>query len=233
MLHVLLLALLAQTSGQSLAALALSETPALDTAPDLARWRTMHPNERLRPAAYDNEYESQGLWCADSIAEVTLPGGVKATRQAFFYVPSVKPGDALPARQDAGLVNQCRLLALWYEVHDPAGPDGLVKSVSAELSASLGTAEEPSRFKRPDGDWGSGYWNPICSGSARIGVWYWRSIRVATYPNRVRTRACSSSRVLHRRRADYRSTGWAKPLRASRLSEPALLTTAATTGRTD
>jgi hypothetical protein len=120
----------------------------------------MHPNERLKPAAYDNEYESQGLWCAASVAEVALPGGIHATRQAFFYIPPPKPGDALPARQDPSLVQQCRLLALWYEVDKPADPGGLAKSVSAELAASLGSAEEPSRFKRPDGDWGSGYWNP-------------------------------------------------------------------------
>jgi hypothetical protein len=147
--------------AQTLATLVLSETPALDAAPDLARWRTLHPNERLRPAAYDNEYESQGLWCAASVAEVALPGGIHATRQAFFYVPpSAKPGDALPARQDPSLVQQCRLLALWYEVHDPADPGDLAKSISTELAASLGPAEEPSRFKRPDGDWGSGNWNP-------------------------------------------------------------------------
>lgn len=150
--------LFAQT--QSLAGLVLSETPALDTAPDLARWRTTHPDERLRPAAYDNEYESQGLWCAASVAEVALPGGLKATRQAFFYIPPAKPADALPARQDAGLVRQCRLLAVWYEVHDPADPAGLVSAVSAELAASLGSAHELSQFKRPMGDWGSGYWNP-------------------------------------------------------------------------
>jgi hypothetical protein len=153
--------LFAQTNEpQSLAALVLSETPALDTAPDLARWRTLHPNEHLRAAAYDNEYESQGLWCAASVAEVALADGLHATRQAFFYVRPAKAGDALPARQDPGLVRQCRLLALWYEVHDPSDPGGMAKSVSAELSASLGAAEEPSRFKRPDGDWGSGYWNP-------------------------------------------------------------------------
>lgn len=145
---------------RSLAELVLSETPALSTAPDLARWRNLHPNERLKPAAYDNEYESQGLWCAASVAEVALPGGVKATRLAFFYVPVRKPGDALPARQDAGLVQRCRLLALWYEVHDPADTGDLAKSVSAELAASLGSAEEPPRFKRRTDDWGSGYWNP-------------------------------------------------------------------------
>src|ERR1035438_5544469 len=137
---------------RSLAELVLSETPALSTAPDLARWRNLHPNERLKPAAYDNEYESQGLWCAASVAEVALPGGVKATRLAFFYVPVRKPGDALPARQDAGLVQRCRLLALWYEVHDPADTGGLAKSVSAELAASLGSAEEPPRFKRRTDD---------------------------------------------------------------------------------
>jgi hypothetical protein len=153
--------LFAQTNEpQLLAALVLSETPALDTAPDLARWRTLHPDERLRPAAYDNEYESQGLWCAASIAEVALPGGIHATRQAFFYLPSAKTGDALPARQDAGLVQHCRLLALWYEVGNPAGPSSLAKSVSTELAASLGPGEEPSRFKRPIGDWGSGNWDP-------------------------------------------------------------------------
>jgi hypothetical protein len=58
------------------------------------------------------------------------------------------------------LVQQCRLLALWYEVHDPADPGDLAKSVSAELAVSLGSAEEPPRFKRTDGDWGSGNWNP-------------------------------------------------------------------------
>jgi hypothetical protein len=153
--------LLAQTNGpRSLAAIVLSETPALDTIPDLARWRTLHPNERLKPAAYDNEYETQGLWCAASVAEVALPGGGKATRLAFFYVPPWRAGNALPAREDAGLVQRCRLLALWYEVQDPADPGGLTKSVSAELAASLGPAEEPPRFKRADGDWGSGNWNP-------------------------------------------------------------------------
>jgi hypothetical protein len=153
--------LFAQTNEpHSLAAFVLSERPALDTAPDLARWGTMHPNERLRPAAYDNEYETQGLWCAASVAEVALPGGIHATRQAFFYIPLAKPGGALPARRDAGLAQHCRLLALWYEVRDPADPGGLARAVSAELAASLGPAEEPAQFKRPSGDWGSGYWNP-------------------------------------------------------------------------
>ena len=139
----------------------LSEIPALDATPDLAQWRTLHPNERLKPAAYDNEYESQGLWCAASVADVVLPGGVKATRLAFFYTPAWKPGEALPDRQDTGLVQRCRLLALWYEVHEPADSGGLAKSVSAELAASLGPAEELPRFSsKKDGDWGSGYWNP-------------------------------------------------------------------------
>jgi hypothetical protein len=152
--------LLAQTSGpQSLAGLVLSETPALDAVPDLAAWRNRHPNERLKTAAYDNEYESQGLWCAASVAEVILPAGVEATRMAFFYIPPAIPGLALPPRQDAGLVLHCRLLALWYEVHDPADSGGLAKSVSAELASSLGPAEEPPQFRRMDG-WGSGYWNP-------------------------------------------------------------------------
>jgi hypothetical protein len=146
--------------AQSLAGLVLSETPALDAAPDLAQWRSLHPSERLKAAAYDNEYETQGLWCAASVADVALPGGVNATRLAFFYAPSWKPGGALPARQDKGLVERCRLLTLWYKVHDPADPGALAKSVSAELAASLGSAEAPSGFKRTDGDWGSGNWDP-------------------------------------------------------------------------
>jgi hypothetical protein len=164
--HILLLMLtgavnlFAQTNApQSLAGLVLSETPALDAAPDLARWRSLHPNERLKPAAYDNEYESQGLWCAASVAEVGLPAGVKATRLAFFYVPEQKPGSVLPTRQDAGLTRQCRLLAFWYEVHDLADPGGLAKSSSAEIAVLLGSPEEPPPFKRLDG-WGAGYWNP-------------------------------------------------------------------------
>lgn len=96
--------LYAQTFAQakdpgSLAGLVLSEIPALDAAPDLAVWRSLHPNERLKNAAYDNEYETQGLWCAASVAEFALPGGVKATRQAFFYIPSGKPGDLLPGHR--------------------------------------------------------------------------------------------------------------------------------------
>jgi hypothetical protein len=136
--------LLAQ--DQSLATLVLSETPSLDSSPDLAAWRNLHPDEQLKTPAYDNEYESQGLWCAASVA---------GTRQAFFYVPSSKSGDPLPARPDPNLVQQCRLQALWYEVHDPPDPG----SISAELAASLGPATEPPTFKRTDGDWGSGYWN--------------------------------------------------------------------------
>lgn len=133
--------------NQSLAALALSEIPALDISPTLAAWRAQHPAERLKAPAWDNEYESQGLWCASSVA---------ATRQAFFYVPVPKPGDPLPARQDPALTGQCRLLALWYEVPGLADP----KPVAAALAASLGPPAEPSRFKRPYGFWGSGYWTP-------------------------------------------------------------------------
>jgi hypothetical protein len=109
--------LFAQTKRPStLAGLVLSEISELDAALDAAVWRSLHPNERLKNADYDNEYETQGLWCAASVAEFAFPGGVKATRQAFFYVPSGKPGDPLPGHQDASLLRQCRLLALWYEV---------------------------------------------------------------------------------------------------------------------
>jgi len=153
--------LFAQTkSPSSLAGLVLSEISALDAAPDLAVWRSLHPNERLKKADYDNEYETQGLWCAASVGEFAFPGGLTATRQAFFYVPSGKPGDPLPGHEDGSLSRQCRVLALWYEVDNPTGPAELAKTVSSELSASLGSADEPSRFKREDGDWGSGYWNP-------------------------------------------------------------------------
>jgi hypothetical protein len=153
--------LFAQTKGpSSLAGLVLSEISALDAAPDLGVWRSLHPNERLKNAAYDNEYESQGLSCAASVAEFAFSGGVKATRQAFFYVPSGKPGDPLPGHQDASLLRQCRLLALWYEVDNPASPDELAKTVYADLGASLGSPDDPPPFKRTDGDWGSGYWSP-------------------------------------------------------------------------
>jgi hypothetical protein len=144
--------LFAQTNGpRSLGGFVLSETPALDAAPNLARWRTLHSNEGLKPATYDNEYETQGLWCAASVAEVALPGGVKATRLAFFYAPSAKPGLALPARQDAGLVQQCRLLALWYEVHDPADPGDLAKSVSGTRESTRGTGSRSGRKRSRSG----------------------------------------------------------------------------------
>lgn len=146
-LPLLFLTVAAALSAQTLPQLVLSEIPALDSSPTLAVWRSQHPGERLKPAAYDNEYESQGLWCAASVA---------GSRQAFFYVPSPKPGDPLPAKEDPNLIQQCRLQAVWYEVRDPADP----KPISVELAASLGAATELPSFKRPDGDWGSGYWNP-------------------------------------------------------------------------
>jgi hypothetical protein len=153
--------LFAQTKGpSSLAGLVISEISALDAVPDLAVWRNLHPNERLKKADYDNEYETQGLWCTASVAELALPGGVKVTRRAFFYSPSGTPGDPLPSHQGASLLRQCRLLTLWYQVDNPVGPGELAKTVSSDLSASLGSADEPSRFKRTDGDWGSGYWSP-------------------------------------------------------------------------
>ena len=145
---------------RSLAGLALSELAALRAAPDLAAWHNSHPNERLKNAAYDNEYESQGLWCAASVADFVLPGGIKVSRQAFFYLPSHKAADPLPGHQDPALVRQCRLLALWYEVKNPVNPAELSRSVSVDLGASLGPASAPPSFKRTDGDWGSGYWNP-------------------------------------------------------------------------
>ncbi len=153
--------LFAQSKGPgSLAGLVLSEISALDATPDLAAWRSLHPNERLKNADYDNEYESQGLWCVASVAEFAFPGGVKATRQAFFYVPSANPRDPLPGQQNGSLLQQCRLLALWYEVDNPAVPEELGKLVSADLGASLGLTDEVPQFKKRDGDWGSGYWNP-------------------------------------------------------------------------
>ena len=146
------------TSPRSFAGLVLSELGALSVAPDLAAWRKSHPNESLKNAAYDNEYETQGLWCAASVADFVLPGDIKVTRQAFFYIPSKKPADSLPGHQDPRLLQQCRLLTFWYEVQNPVNPAELAKSVTADLSASLGTAAEPPLFKRRDGDWGSGEW---------------------------------------------------------------------------
>ena len=99
------------TRPLSFAGLVLSEFAALSAAPDLATWHKSHPNEHTKNAAYDNEYESQGLWCAASVADFVLPGDIKATRQAFFYIPSKKPADPLPGHQDPRLVQQCRLLA--------------------------------------------------------------------------------------------------------------------------
>jgi hypothetical protein len=132
----------------------------LSATPDLAVWHKLHPNERLRSAAYDNEYETQGRWCAASVADFVLPGNISGTRQALFYIPSGKAADPLPSRQDPGLVQQCRLLALWYEVKNPPAEAELAESVSSGLGASLGSAEEPPPFKRKDMDWGAGNWQP-------------------------------------------------------------------------
>ncbi len=137
----------------------LFETPALDAAPDLATWAAQHPDERVKDAAYDYEYETQGLWCQASVAEFAFPGGIKVTRRAFFYVPTAAPAAPLP-HQGPGLIQHCRLRALWYQVSNPADPGGLAKSVSGELSTALGLAEEPPRFQGKDNDWGSGMWGP-------------------------------------------------------------------------
>ena len=144
----------------SLAGLVLAETSALDAAPDFAGWKMLHPSERVINPAYDNEYETQGLWCAASVSDFAFDGGVKVTRRAFFYPPPEKTADQLPA-PNAGLLRHCRLLALWYEVSDPLNSGELVKSVSSEFNGSLGPSEAflPQVGKR-DHDWGSGYWNP-------------------------------------------------------------------------
>lgn len=153
--------LFGQTKGpSSFAGLVLSETSALDAMPDLAVWRNQHPNEHLKKAGYDNEYETQGLWCTASVAEFVLSGGLAVTRPAFFYTPSETPGDRLPVDQNERLLRHCRLLTFWYQVDNPAGPGELAKTVSAELAASLGLASEPSRFEKRDEDWSSGYWSP-------------------------------------------------------------------------
>jgi hypothetical protein len=120
----------------------------------------VHPGEKLKPAGYDNEYESQGLWCAASISEFTLPGGMQASRFAFFYVPNGKPRDPLPSAQDSGKSDQCRLLTIWYEVRGEPNANGLFQATSGDLMASLGIAVQPAKFQRSDGDWGSGLWNP-------------------------------------------------------------------------
>jgi hypothetical protein len=146
------------TPPHSLAELALSDLAALNSSPDLAAWQKSHPNERLKNAAYDYEYEGQGLWCAASVADFALAGGINVTRQAFFYVPSETTGNPLPARLDTSLVRQCRLLAFWYEVKKPTNPAGLAETVAVEVGASLGSGEDPPTFKRKDSAWGSGTW---------------------------------------------------------------------------
>lgn len=156
--------LTAQTTSASLAGLVISETSALNSSPDLSSWRKLHPGERLRKAAYGLEYETQGLWCAASVADTLLPGGsapggIKVTRHAFFYVPPAALSDPLPENQDSGLIDKCRLLSLWYEVTSPFDPT-FAKIVSADFATSFGPAAEPPSFKRTDMDWGSGYWNP-------------------------------------------------------------------------
>jgi hypothetical protein len=148
------------TPARSLGDLVLSEIPALEAVPDLAAWRNSHPTEHLKNAAYDNEYETQGLWCASSAADFSLNDGLKVTRQAFFYVPVDKTSDPLPAHRDAILSRRCRLLALWYQVDNPVQSASLAQSVSADIGASLGSPDEPPRFKRTDGDWDSGDWTP-------------------------------------------------------------------------
>ena len=62
-------------SADSLSKLVLSELPGLDTGPNLASWRRTHAAERLKAPAYDNEYETQGLWCSASVSEIVLPAG--------------------------------------------------------------------------------------------------------------------------------------------------------------
>jgi hypothetical protein len=147
-------------SADSLSKLVLSELPGLDTGPNLASWRRTHAAERLKAPAYDNEYETQGLWCSASVSEIVLPGGVKATRNAFFYVPPRESSGALPDREDANLVQQCRLLAFWYQLENPPDRFTLMKSVSEKIAASLGSPEAPGDYRKRDPDWGSGLWNP-------------------------------------------------------------------------
>jgi hypothetical protein len=54
-------------SNQSRASNSRDRTIAPNADPDLAAWPNLPPNERVKNADYNNEYETQGLWCAASV----------------------------------------------------------------------------------------------------------------------------------------------------------------------
>ena len=131
-----------------------------------------------------------------------------------FYVPPGKPGVALPARQDTGLARQCRLLALWYEVGTlrirAAGQIGFLRT---RRIAWIRRAASP--IQKNGWRLGLGILEPLSGLGTRASAWgYWPSIREPIPPS-----ACSSSRALRRRHADYRSTGPANSPKANLLSK--------------
>src|SRR5712691_10948965 len=94
--------------AQALSTLIQSDLADLDARASLADWLRLHPDEKLEPARYDLEYESQGRWCARTMARIQLPQGGELIRYAMFYPPKAGSGllPPLPAKQDDSLAEQ-------------------------------------------------------------------------------------------------------------------------------
>ncbi len=120
----------------------------MSSEPSLSRWKSSHARERVDLAHYEIDKDPcevdlarENQWCATSVTDVA-PG---VTRPAAFYLPEVTRSELprLPSKQDASLINSCRLGEMWYETRGPNLVSGLVK----ELTASWGQpAELPKRI---------------------------------------------------------------------------------------
>jgi hypothetical protein len=148
--------------AQALSTLIQSDLADLDARASLADWLRLHPDEKLEPARYDLEYESQGRWCARTMARIQLPQGGELIRYAMFYPPKAGSGllPPLPAKQDDSLAEQgCTQLSFWYEVHNTTGVADLAGKVSQELTVSWGVPGTVPRSKRSL--WNSANWSPL------------------------------------------------------------------------
>jgi hypothetical protein len=144
-----------------------------------AAWLRAHPEDTLQ--LYDRRLNSEGdeRWCARAVRR--MPGGDSSfVRYAYFY-PPVPPADlALPATQNAQLIQQqCRLGAIWVQTRAINPPPGVVlaqqvrDSLQRVHGASLGGLGRDVVFLGSAGWSEVGRWNPgaVMAISAYDGKW--------------------------------------------------------------
>src|SRR5512142_2583295 len=114
----------------------------------LAEWHAQHPGDAIGPFELNREDTlNTGAnvdWGARAIQSITLPGGRRVQRYAYFFVPQPTAGQPLPQGvEDPELTSQCMLGHLWVETEetDEAAGVALARELTTTIERHLGAAE--------------------------------------------------------------------------------------------